>query len=159
MAFAATQALAFLAAFYIRHQIVARQNSEASRKQIVVPAVKSPMQTEEPEPRRMTVYEYDMEQWASAQKSNAIQLLILGVIHYKWAVAIPLVTQLILGPMKVATSELFQAYVLGKALPRPFEVPKSPFADMLTGITGGGAPAVEEAKPKKAKSVDTKKSK
>jgi hypothetical protein len=84
VAFTATQALAFLAAFYIRHQIVANKNSEASRKEIVVPVPKSPMQTEQPEPQRMTVFQYDMEQWASAQKSNAIQLLILGVIHYKW---------------------------------------------------------------------------
>ncbi len=84
VAFGATQALALLAAFYIRHRIVASKNSEASRKEIVVPTPKSPLQTEEPEPKRMTVYEYDMEQWASAQKSNAIQLIILGVIHYKW---------------------------------------------------------------------------
>jgi hypothetical protein len=74
------------------------------------------------------------------------------------AVAIPLVTQLILGPLKVVSSELFQAYVLGKPLPRPFEVPKSPFADMLAGFAGG-TPAADEPKPKKAKSVETKKSK
>ncbi len=73
------------------------------------------------------------------------------------AVAIPLVTQLILGPVKVISSELFQAHVLGKVLPRPFEVPKSPFAEMLSGFTGAN-PAIEDAKPKKAKSVDTKKS-
>ena len=84
VAFGATQALAFLAAFYIRHRIVAGKHSEASRKEILVQTPKSPLQTEEPEPKRMTVFEYDMEQWASAQKSNAIQLIILGVIHYKW---------------------------------------------------------------------------
>ena len=78
--------LAFLAAFYIRHLIVTRKASEASRKEISVKAPKSPLQTEEPEAKKMTVFEYDMEQWMSAQKSNAVQLLILGFIHYKWCV-------------------------------------------------------------------------
>lgn len=68
-------------------------------------------------------------------------------------------TQLILGPVKVVSSELFQAYVMGKPLPRPFEVPKSPFGDLLAGFTGGNAPAAEEPKPKKAQGVNTTKRK
>ncbi len=61
-----------------------------------------------------------------------------------------------MGPLKVVSSELFQSHVLGKEVPRPFEVPKSPFAEMFSNLTGGGA-AAEEPKPKKAKSIETSK--
>ncbi len=47
------------------------------------------------------------------------------------------------------TSELFQSYVLGTPIVRPFPVAKSPFADLLAGFTGGGAD--EAAAEKKAK--------
>jgi hypothetical protein len=117
----------------------------------------APFATEEPEEKTSNVYAYDSEQWASLIKGTLIQLGILGFIHYKWGAAVPLVTQLILGPTKLYSSELFKSYILGQDLPRPFAAPKSPFADMMKAFSG------EEEKPKtkavKAKPVDVKKSK
>lgn len=50
------------------------------------------------------------------------------------------------------TSELFQSYVLGTPIERPFPVPKSPFADLMAGFMGGGTEdaAAADKKAKKA---------
>lgn len=123
---------------------------------------KAAFATEEPADKQSNVYEYDLEQWNSNLKGSLIQLCILGFIHYKWQAAIPLLSQLILGPTKLYSSELFQSYVLGAKIERPFPAPKSPFGDLMKSFTGGAEePARKEpkAKPIASASEESKKRK
>ena len=55
-------------------------------------------------------------------------------------------TQLLLGPLKIYTNELFQSYVLGAELERPFPPPPSPFGDLMKNLSG--EPEKKEKKPK-----------
>ncbi len=86
LAFGVVQVLVLMASIFIRMRIMASENTAAGKREILVTPPKAPMQAEEPVPKRMTVFEYDLEQWNSALKSNVVQLLILGLIHYKWCV-------------------------------------------------------------------------
>jgi len=131
-----------------------------------------PFSNEEPPTKEMTVHEYDMDKWNEMLKGGVMQLLILGVIHYKvwfcilllffsflspfkWAVAVPLLTQFIMGPMKLYGSELFQIYFLGAKIERPFKPPPSPFGDLMKSVTG--AEEEKPAKKEKAKPIESKK--
>lgn len=86
-----------------------RQRIEASGKatQITVKAAKSAWApSEEPEERKMSEKDYDMEQWNTLFKGTVTQLLILGAIHWKWEVTVPLLSQVLMSPLKLYGSEV-----------------------------------------------------
>merc|ERR1711991_130915 len=153
--FGLAQAVILGITFLIQAKINQKKGDEAHQKEIEVPGPKVPFSNEEPPVRKMTVYEYDMEKWNEALKQSLIQLAILGFFHYKWQAAVPLVTQFVMGPMKLYGSELFQIYIMGAKIERPFPAPKSPWGDMMKSFTGGGEEE-EKPKPKKAAPIDSK---
>lgn len=99
----------------------------------MVPKPKVPFSDEEAGVKEMTEKEYDLEQWQGLLKNTAIQLAIMLFLHYKWAVTVPLLTQLVLSPIKMYTNELVQAYFFNVPTVRPFPVPPSPFGQLLGG--------------------------
>jgi hypothetical protein len=133
VAFVAVQVLLLVVSFYIKLKIDEAKSLPSSKRVIKVPVQKvcfnffffffffflffffshnnqSPLApADEASEKEQTVYQYDSDQWSAALKANVMQLLILGFIHYKWTIAVPLLTQLILGPIKLFSSELFQA--------------------------------------------------
>lgn len=155
--FAASQLVmaALCAAVYLR--MVAKAKTPDSLRKISFTPPKAPMATEEPVAREMTQFEYDSEQFWSFVKGNAFQLVFLLFLHYKWSLAIPLISQPLLGLTKVVSSELFLAYIVGQDIKRPFELPKSAFGDLAAAWAGEKAP--EKKKAVKAKPVETKKAK
>eukprot|EP00592_Proboscia_alata_P001561 CAMPEP_0194370064 /NCGR_PEP_ID=MMETSP0174-20130528/18405_1 /TAXON_ID=216777 /ORGANISM="Proboscia alata, Strain PI-D3" /LENGTH=363 /DNA_ID=CAMNT_0039147351 /DNA_START=173 /DNA_END=1264 /DNA_ORIENTATION=- len=68
-----------------------------------------------------TVMEYDMKQAASARSSLLMPLLFTWVIHFKFGQVQPLFLQASSGIVSLIYSPLFQIYVLGRNLERPFK--------------------------------------
>lgn len=68
-----------------------------------------------------TVMEYDMKQAASARSSLLMPLLFTWVIHFKFGQVQPLFLQASSGIVSLIYSPLFQVYVLGRNLERPFK--------------------------------------
>jgi hypothetical protein len=83
-----------------------RVDASTKNNEIRVPGAKGPLSTEEPPVRVMTEKEYDMEQCEALLKNTLIQLAILSAIHWKWAVTVPLLSQVFMSPMKLYTSEV-----------------------------------------------------
>ena len=104
-----------------------------------------------PAVRTMTVQQYDLEKWHENAKQMAIQFVISMAIHWKWPTfVLPMLSQCLMGPLKVVGSELFLAHMLGEKIKRPFEAPKSPFGDLWKSVSGGGA-AEEPREPREPK--------
>jgi hypothetical protein len=97
-----------------------------------------------------TVKEHDEEKWKEQRQQLLMGALILSGIYYKWAYIMPLVLQCIMTPVTMVESPLFQIYMLGKEIPRPFPKP-SPFGDMFPTM-----PQEPEPEPEPAKAISAK---
>lgn len=60
-----------------------------------------------------------------------LQIAIIGFISYKFETVIPLISQVVMGPMRIYNHNLVKAHLRGEDVPRPFPQPKSPFADLM----------------------------
>jgi hypothetical protein len=69
--------------------------------------------------------EYDMKQALNMQGGVLFNMAFMWLIHFKMEKVQPLVMQVVTGYMQLAYSPLFQAYVLGRNLERPFKTPVS----------------------------------
>lgn len=82
-------------------------------------------------------------------KSTLMQIAIIGFISYKFEAIIPLISQVVMAPMKLYGHNLVKAHLLGQTIDRPFPAPKSPFADLM-----GGASADKDKKKESKKKKD-----
>lgn len=89
--------------------------------------------------------EHDEEKWKEQRQQLLMGAVILSGIYYKFAYTMPLVLQCIMTPVTMLESPLFQIYMLGKEVPRPFPKP-SPFGDLFPTQAEEPAPAPESAK-------------
>lgn len=92
-----------------------------------------------------TVKEHDEEKWKEQRQQLLMGAVILSGIYYKWAYIMPLVLQCLMTPVTMIESPLFQIYVLGKEVKRPFPKP-SPFGDIFPTAPEEPAPEPEPAK-------------
>jgi len=76
-----------------------------------------------------TIMEYDLSQAKNMSDSLLLPMVMLYFLHFKMGQVQPLVFQTVSGFKTLFTSPLFQAYVLGKNLQRPFKqsLSQSPF--------------------------------
>jgi hypothetical protein len=72
-----------------------------------------------------TAMEYDMKQAASMQGGVIFNMAMMWFLHFKMEKVQPLLIQVVTGFMQLAYSPLFQAYILGRNLERPFKTPAS----------------------------------
>eukprot|EP00521_Asterionellopsis_glacialis_P008776 CAMPEP_0195282704 /NCGR_PEP_ID=MMETSP0707-20130614/1486_1 /TAXON_ID=33640 /ORGANISM="Asterionellopsis glacialis, Strain CCMP134" /LENGTH=420 /DNA_ID=CAMNT_0040341729 /DNA_START=57 /DNA_END=1319 /DNA_ORIENTATION=+ len=70
---------------------------------------------------KSTVYEYDMKQIKSTNSSLLFNMCFMWFLHFKMNQVQPLILQTVTGLMNLFYSPLFQAYVLGRHLKRPFK--------------------------------------
>lgn len=110
-------------------------------KNIKVPEVKQLGQVVKPA-QEVSIKTYDMDKWKEQMQQLVVGAVILGFIHYKWAVVLPLVMQAVMTPLQIFDHPLMQIYGLGKAASGPL---KRPFASANPfGLPTAPAPMDEE---------------
>ncbi len=67
-----------------------------------------------------TVYEYDLQQVKSMQSSLLMPMIILYFLHFRMKQMQPLLMQTVTGVVNLVYCPLWQVYVLGRRLERPF---------------------------------------
>eukprot|EP00934_Nitzschia_sp_Nitz4_P007543 Nitzschia sp. Nitz4//scaffold19_size178191//36096//37438//NITZ4_001960-RA/size178191-augustus-gene-0.35-mRNA-1//1//CDS//3329540628//7533//frame0 len=89
---------------------------------------------------RTTAMEYDLKQASAIQTSIISQLFFMWLLHLKLGRTQPLVIQVFTGMVNLVYNPLFQLYILGRNLERPFKSTQPPqnnmFASMLPGAPG-----------------------
>jgi hypothetical protein len=70
-----------------------------------------------------TVMEYDMRQARSMQSGVLFNMLFMWFLHFKMKQTQPLIIQSLTGVSNMIYSPLFQVYILGRNLERPFKNP------------------------------------
>ena len=72
--------------------------------------------------------------------------MILGFIYYYWRPLMPLVLQIVMTPLNLFESPLFQIYIMKQEVKRPFPKPNPfglPDTNAAAGEAGAGAGAIE----------------
>jgi len=88
----------------------------------------------------LTVVEYDLKQATSMQSGLIINMAFMWFLHFKAGQVQPLLIQAITGLSNIVYSPLFQVYVLGRNLERPF---KSPAALRMEEAAAAAAEAAD----------------
>ncbi len=89
-----------------------------------------------------TIYEYDLAQAKKMNSGLLMPMVFLYFLHFKMKQVQPLLMQTATGVMNMVYSPLFQVYVLGRNLERPFKNPGSSMMDALqtegdeSGVSG-----------------------
>lgn len=78
-----------------------------------------------------TIYEYDLAQAKKMNSGLLMPMIFLYFLHFKMKQVQPLLMQTATGVMNMVYSPLFQVYVLGRNLERPFKPPGSSMLDAL----------------------------
>jgi hypothetical protein len=93
-----------------------------------------------------TIMEYDLKQAKSMNSSVIVPMIFLWFLHFKMGQVQPLLFQTASGIMNLIYSPLFQVYVLGRNLERPFKTA------LPNPMTAPGAAPVSEAAETEEKS-------
>jgi hypothetical protein len=111
--------------------------------------------------KQQTVMEYDIGQANGMQLGIIFNIILMWVMHYKFQQVQPLLVAVVNGLVQLAYSPLFQVYVLGRNLERPFKAPsmnmvdntpteentelsKNNIEEVAKNDTGGDASAVDD---------------
>lgn len=85
---------------------------------------------------QMTILEYDLKEAKKMNGALLFPMVFLYFLHFRMKQVQPLLMQTATGLLNLAYSPLFQVYVLGRNLERPFKSPKNPMAENLEGMQG-----------------------
>jgi len=113
-------------------------------KKLKIPEVKTMGQVVTPA-MEQTAKDYDIGKWKEAMKQAVMSCVITFGIYLKWQYVMPLVLQVLMTPLQLYESPLFECHVLGKDVVRPFPQ-ANPF-----GLPSAPTPAAEEVADKKEK--------
>lgn len=72
---------------------------------------------------KSTIMEYDLKQAKSMQSGMIVNMMFMWFLHFKMEQVQPLLIQALTGLVNLIYSPLFQVYVLGRNLERPFKNP------------------------------------
>ena len=78
-----------------------------------------------------TILEYDLKQVKKVNGGLLFPMVFLYFLHFKMKQVQPLLMQTATGAMNLAYSPLFQVYVLGRNLERPFKPPVNPMMEAM----------------------------
>ena len=78
-----------------------------------------------------TVMEYDIKQANNLQGGVIFTMAFMWFLHFKMEQVQPLLIQIVAGFMKLVYHPLFQSYVLGRNLERPFKTPVAAAQNMF----------------------------
>ena len=79
-----------------------------------------------------TILEYDLKQASSLQSGLIMNMGFMWFLHFKMQQVQPLLIQSLTGLLNLMYHPLFQSYVLGRNLERPFVTPTPPHAQRTT---------------------------
>jgi hypothetical protein len=91
-----------------------------------------------------TVMEYDIKQANNMQGGMLFTLALMWFLHFKLGQVQPLLMQIATGIMNLGFSPLFQVYVLGRNLERPFKTPVSAAQKMADAAAATASEQTEE---------------
>lgn len=94
---------------------------------------------------KSTVLEYDLKQTRGMQSGLIFNMLLMWFLHFKMAQVQPLLIQTANGLMALVYSPLFQIYVLGRNLERPFKNPTMKKLEDMTAAQSATAVDVEDS--------------
>ena len=80
--------------------------------------------------KQQTIMEYDIGQSNSIQMGVVFNILIMWFMHFKLQQVQPLLVSVVNGFIQLAYNPLFQVYILGRNLERPFKAPPPPMMNM-----------------------------
>lgn len=143
VAYVLIQLASFFVLYLVRQKIT--QMADDGKK-IHIPEVKQMGQVVTPA-KEQTSKEYDLEQLNQALKQPLIGFVIVGGIYYKWGSLLPLAMQVMMTPMQLYESPLFQIHMMGKEKKRPFPTP-NPFGLPAAPETAATDDAAVEKKDK-----------
>ena len=90
-----------------------------------------------------TALEYDLKQARSMQGGLLFNMAFMWLLHFKMEQIQPLLINTVTGLLNMAYSPLFQVYILGRNLERPFKNPaiaaSKKAGDIIIGNAGGAA--------------------
>jgi hypothetical protein len=72
---------------------------------------------------KTTVMEYDLKQAKNMNSGLLINMAFMWFLHFKMEQTQPLIAQTVTGVLNLVYSPLFQVYMLGRNLERPFKTP------------------------------------
>jgi len=78
-----------------------------------------------------TIFEYDIKQVKKMNGSLLFPMIMLYFLHFRMKQVQPLLMQTCTGVMNLVYSPLFQVYVLGRNLERPFKPPVNPMMEAM----------------------------
>jgi len=78
-----------------------------------------------------TIFEYDIKQVKKMNGSLLFPMIMLYFLHFRMKQVQPLLMQTCTGVMNLVYSPLFQVYVLGRKLERPFKPPTNPMMEAM----------------------------
>ena len=122
---------------------IAERPEKAGEDKVKVPA-EVVMGNEAKPAREVTVRDYDAEQFQQLRTQQLMGAVIMGGVYYKWRSLMPLVLQVLLTPINLYEHQLFQIYLLGRDVTRPFPKP-NPFGMPEAPAAEAGAPQVDSA--------------
>lgn len=78
-----------------------------------------------------TIVEYDLKEAKKTGNSLLFPLVLMWILHFKMGQVQPLLFQISSGVLNLVYSPLFQIYVLGRNLERPFKQQTNPMAEKM----------------------------
>lgn len=102
----------------------------------------------------VTVMQYDMDQAKGMQTSIIITMIITWVMHFKFQQVQPLLMTIISGYFQLFMNPLFQIYILGRNLERPFKAPKPAWMEENEDATDTPESTAEEESKTEATTAD-----
>eukprot|EP00984_Skeletonema_dohrnii_P015902 scaffold6981_cov118-Skeletonema_dohrnii-CCMP3373.AAC.8 len=94
-----------------------------------------------------TIYEYDVSQAKKMNSGLLMPMVFLYFLHFRMKQVQPLLMQTATGVMNMVYSPLFQVYVLGRNLERPFKSPGSSMMDALQQTEEEGDESESSSEP------------
>ena len=82
---------------------------------------------------RTTIMEYDLKQAKAMNSGLLINMAFMWFLHFKMDQTQPLLAQTVTGMLNLVYSPLFQVYMMGRNLERPFKNPATKGLEALAG--------------------------
>jgi hypothetical protein len=104
-----------------------------------------------------TVMEYDIKQANNMQGGMLFTLALMWFLHFRLGQVQPLLMQVATGILNLVYNPLFQVYVMGRNLERPFKTPVSPAQKMADAAAASDVTEEVTVAAEKAEEDDEKK--
>ncbi|KAJ3230117.1 hypothetical protein HDU81_004769 [Chytriomyces hyalinus] len=146
MAYFTTQLLALSVTYFIRTKITEKNDKTV----LVYTEAKSFLEPKNVETVTTTVKEYDIKKTNEAFQQTGMAILMMSVMHFQFGYIRPLLLQAVMGLRALATTQLFEIYIMGKPAVGPLARP------WKKGMFDQTGPA---ATPKEVKNLEKKEQK